>query len=199
MGVSSRKVVIVIPLLAVIAAVVYGVTRDSVNAPAKDALLKTRDIPPFSLKNASGAEFTPAQLSGRWSLVFSGYTSCPDICPVTLSVLSQVTLLVQPQLGARTPQTLFVSMDPARDTPQVMAAYVTHFNPAPIAVLGPPEQLLILTDALGFVSPRTSEPIAHSSTVALVNPQGQLHALFRAPHDATSLAQRVVKVIDADT
>ncbi|GHA13371.1 photosynthetic protein synthase I [Oceanisphaera arctica] len=145
-----------------------------------------RTLTPFTLTDAAGQPFTEQNLLGRWSLVFVGYTHCPDICPTTLSDLARI----YPELTRLSDkvQVVFVSADPARDTPERLKAYTAYFNPDFVAVTAEHERLTPAVQQLGliygiFERDETEYLVDHSASIALVNPRGQLHASFRPGFD----------------
>jgi len=158
-------------------------------------LPEPRVIADFELIDQDGAPFSLAQLRGRWSLLFFGFTHCPDICPSTLYDLQKVNQALTP--GVESPaeyQVVFVSVDPERDSPERLKEYTAYFDPDFIAVSGDPEQIAALTRQVGVawrIEPH--EPgaanyiVDHSASVMLTDPQGRLHGVFPAPHDAEKI------------
>jgi protein SCO1 len=84
---------------------------------------------PFQLTDQNGKAVTDASLKGKPTLIFFGYTHCPDVCPTTMAELSQALQQLGPE-DAKRVQVLFVTVDPERDTPQLLAQYVPAFNPS---------------------------------------------------------------------
>jgi protein SCO1/2 len=153
------------------------------DAQAATVLPQPRLIPSFSLTDHNGRAFGPGQLQDKWSLLFFGFTRCPDICPNTLGLLHAVrTALKQDDL-----QIVFVSVDPKFDSTATLKSYVEYFDPAFVAVTGPETELRTLTDNL-YV-PYTYVPtgqgndytVEHSGALVLMNPQGQAAAYFSPP------------------
>jgi len=152
-----------------------------------------RALQPFTLTDQTGQVFGNKQLLGKWSFVFFGYTHCPDVCPTTLSVLNSVAN----HLGNDAPavQYIFVSVDPERDTPELLGQYVASFNGGFIGVTGTAAQLKKLTHQLGVFYKRVPDEkttgdyaINHTASVLLFDPDGRFHAIFSAPLEATELA-----------
>ncbi len=109
--------------------------RPQVVAINSGTLLKTpRAIAPFSLDGSNGAPFGNAELAGHWTVVFAGFTFCPDVCPTTLTELKAV----KARLGDAAAQVrfLFLSVDPGRDTPEKIASYLNFFSPDFIGATG---------------------------------------------------------------
>jgi len=147
-------------------------------------------LPDFSLLDQDGRSFTRSDLEGQWSLLFFGYSYCPDVCPVVLSELARVqgVLREDPEAGAL-PQVYFVSVDPARDTPERLREYVPFFDPAFRGLTGTPDEIAVLTRPLG-VYHQAREPgergdylVDHSSKLWLIDPRGRYRALLDDPHD----------------
>ena len=143
----------------------------------------------FTLTDTQQQPFTKQSLQGHWSLLFVGYTYCPDICPTTLSDLARI----YPELTAITEQVqvIFISADPKRDTPERLKEYTGYFNSNFIAVTADHEALMPAVQQLGLiygVYERDADHylIDHSAAIALVNPKGELHATFRPSFDEQS-------------
>ena len=111
-----------------------------------------KQIYPFVTVDHNGNTFNLERLQGKWSFIFFGYTHCPDICPITLSVLKQVYEQLQATHHAGETQILFVTADPERDTPEQLEKYVTYFNEDFIGLGGNPPQIQSLAIQLGAVA-----------------------------------------------
>ncbi len=143
----------------------------------------------FELTDSKGQPFGPAQFKSHWSLVFFGFTHCPDICPTTLQEFKQLESLAGFKSLSVLPKFVFVSVDPERDTYAALDQYIRFFSPRFIAATGVDAQLEKLTKSLGVLYTRNQTEgenysVDHSGGVYLINPEGQLRALFPAPHDA---------------
>jgi protein SCO1 len=152
-----------------------------------------RAIPAFSLQTTSGSTFTPASLRDHWSFVFFGYTSCPDICPLTLSVLAKAQKELADLSAGDRPQIVFVSVDSKRDTPEHLGEYVRYFDPGFVGVTGEQTALEKFALSLGAPVALTSQSdgsytVDHSAALFLVNRKGELQAVFSPPHTAESIA-----------
>ncbi|MBE9548931.1 MAG: SCO family protein [Proteobacteria bacterium] len=153
-------------------------------------------IADFSLSNSHGRNFNLDSLRGRWSLLFFGYTHCPDICPTTLSSMAAVYRQLEKQLPAdKLPLIIFVSVDPERDLPDQLASYVKFFAPEFIAVTGEHTQLQALTRQLGLLytieehtEGAKDYAVDHSSGIVLMNPEAKLVGLLGAPHDVKQIS-----------
>ena len=144
----------------------------------------------FSLIDQNNAQFTATRLRGAPTLVYFGYTHCPDVCPVTLLQLAQVVKSgVVPGL-----RVVFISVDPARDTPTQLAQYVHAFDPDFIGLTGTPAMLQMVAQRFGVAFLRVDLPggdysMDHSSTIFLMDARGHNVAVFNAPYDVKSLTQ----------
>lgn len=173
----------------------------TIELSAGTLLPEPRAIPEFTLDGADGQAFTKARFEGRWSLIFVGFTHCPDVCPNTLGILKSVRRQLDTQ--KKDLQVVFVSVDPERDDVQTLARYVQYFDPAFLGATGPTAQLDKLGSALGFVymkapgkTPETYN-IDHSSALILVNPQARLAGYFTPPLKVEALVKDLAGLIPA--
>ncbi len=157
-----------------------------------------RPMPDFELQDYDNRSFTRAQLKDHWTLLFFGYTSCPDVCPLTLTVLKDVYRRLEETTYAADTQVVFVSVDPKRDSLVTLKRYVQYFHPTFKGVTGSEGQLQRLTKPLGIFYQYQGEGedyvVHHSSAMLLVDPAGNLRALFSAPHDANVLSKDYVAI-----
>jgi len=154
-----------------------------------------RLLAPFQLTDQYLQPFDQRRLRGKWSMLFFGYLSCPDVCPMTLHELNRFWRLLEDESG--TPpndlQIVFVSVDPARDSPQQLGDYIRHFNSNFIAATAEPAQIDRLAHQLGagYVIEAETAPgqylVAHTSAIFLVDPLGRSVATFSQPHYASTL------------
>jgi protein SCO1/2 len=155
-------------------------------------LLETpRDIGEFELVDHHGAPFNRVRFKGNWSLVFFGFTYCPDVCPTTMTFLNEFTASLE-DTEAQDTQVVMVSVDPARDSVQQLASYVPFFNPEFIGVTG--EFLDIHRFATALNTPfrkvmgeGEDYQVDHSSNIVLINPRGDYHGFFKAPLDLAKM------------
>lgn len=158
-----------------------------------------RDLPAFTLVDDRGRPFTDADFEGHWSLLYFGFTYCPDICPSALSVMAQVKEELDGEDGLDD-RYFLVSVDPDRDTPERLAEYVKYFDPTFRGITGDFEQLDLLTTAAGAVYKVPEQPedenylVAHSSTLTLVDPEGRIHAIFTSPFDPAAIGADLARI-----
>ncbi|HEV2331638.1 MAG TPA: SCO family protein [Gammaproteobacteria bacterium] len=175
----------------------------SVERPHTDALLlhDARPLPDFSLTDTGGTVFTRAQLMGHWSLLYFGYTHCPDACPTTLAALDRMMRLLDKLPAARRPHVYFISVDPQRDDPKLLKTYAAYFNPGFTGLTASVPNLKALTGPLGadFSYSRPDKKgdyaVVHSTMVVLVDPEAAEMALFTPPLDPKRMAADYANII----
>lgn len=162
-----------------------------------------RALPDFELVDQAGRPFGPGRLAGRWSILFFGFTNCPDVCPSTLATLTAVRREMADLPAPDQPQVVFVSVDPGRDTPERLAEYVPFFDRAFTGATGDAAALETLTRSLG-VAVVVGEPDAsgrytvdHTASLFLINPAGALAAIFGTPHTPDGIAHDYRLIVDA--
>ena len=153
---------------------------------------------PFRLVDQNGKAVTDADLKGKWSLVYFGYTHCPDACPTALNDISIALDELGPQRNAVRP--VFVTVDPERDTPEVLKSYVTAFDAPILALSGTPEE--IAQAAKGYRVYYAKHPEAggdysmdHSSVIYVMDPQGRFTASFTQENSPEEIAERLKKLL----
>ena len=156
-----------------------------------------KSLGPFSVIDHKNNPFTLADLRGKWSLLFFGFTHCPDICPVTLAVMDKA----HGQLDqARDVQFVFVTVDPGRDTSERMEQYLTSFNPEFVGLGGSAEQIAGFTGQIGlpyFLDNTESEEnylVDHGASLFMIDPLGRLVGIFSAPHDTLDVTDRFNRI-----
>jgi len=146
----------------------------------------------FALPDAEGRLRTLKDFAGRAVVVFFGYTQCPDVCPTTLAEVAQAKQLLGAD-GSRV-QAVFVTLDPERDTPEVLQAYMRNFDPGFVALRGTPEQLAALAKDFKVyykkVEGKTpgSYTMDHSAASFVYDPKGRLRLYTRYGGGARLLA-----------
>ncbi|HYB51666.1 MAG TPA: SCO family protein [Burkholderiaceae bacterium] len=156
-------------------------------------------LPPFALERA-GTVLTPAELRGRWAFFFFGYTNCPDACPATLGVLSHVQEALRAQ-GIEAPRIVFVSLDPQRDTPELLARYTEAFGADTIGATGSDAALQPLVSFFGIAFERKDQvdkvnyTVDHTTNFFLVTPDGRWLATFAPADDAEAVLDDTLKLI----
>jgi protein SCO1/2 len=192
---KSEKTRLFLPLFLIIPALLGALLLTGCSAPEPPELRQATLLPvakavaDFKLTDQTGRPFTLDNLEGRWTLAFFGYTHCPDVCPTSMAMLGQVqrNLAKDPNTG-ELPQVVFFSVDPERDTPELLASFVPYFHASFIGVTGDADEILKLTRQLGIIygkvegSGSDAYLVDHSAAIILFDPQGQFRALFNVPH-----------------
>ncbi|MFN6969403.1 MAG: SCO family protein [Rheinheimera sp.] len=147
---------------------------------------KARNLTEFTLVSHQGQPLTRQQLQGQWTLAFVGYTFCPDICPMTMATLTGAYQDLQAMLPQGQKLGIwFISADPQRDTVSALANYVGYFEqPAITGLTAEHDKLFPFVRDLGlmYAISSTTEPdylVDHSASIVLINPQGQVAAVFK--------------------
>ena len=160
-----------------------------------------RALKDFALLDHTGSTFHRDRLQGKWTFIYFGYTSCPDVCPLTLVTLNQVQQRLAQEDFDNDNAYLLISVDPDRDTPERLGAYTAYFNPKFVGATGAPEALAELAQQCLVVYRRAPDQggeanyyIDHASNVILIDPQARLRAIFRPPHTAEALVADFRKI-----
>ena len=189
----NKYIVIIIAVLSVSAGIVgFRLVLQTKQLPPPEFALhyqQARELAAFSLTDEQGQVFNNTQLKDKWSLVFFGYTSCPDVCPITLQninfIYNELTSI------ANNSQVLLVSVDPQRDSVEKLAQYISFFNPKFKALRAEHDVLFPFARSLGLMYSITQEPqdvqsqsadrywVDHSASIVLINPKGKVAAIFR--------------------
>lgn len=197
---------LVIIIAALCAGIGFFTAQYFANKPSDSPILLAAKLYPtpkplldFSLQRQRQDTFSLNNLRGQWSIIFFGFTHCPDVCPNTLQLLNGV----HKKLATTTiaiPQFIFISVDPNRDTPEQLEQYVKFFNKDFIGTSGTTEQLDQLTKQLGVIyyqqQTETSYTIDHTAALMLINPDAQLHAIFTTPHHVDNISQDYQSIVN---
>jgi protein SCO1 len=157
-------------------------------------LLQPRALPPLDLVDQDGRPLPADQLRKGWTIVFFGFTQCPDICPTTLTLLAQTKKLLADLPAAQQPQVLLISVDPERDTPAILRPYVTFFDPTFMGATGTLEGVQQAASAFSVPYQKTPLPgggytMDHGAGLFIVAPDGTLAAYSSPPLAAEALAR----------
>ena len=172
---------------------------------------EARTLEPFSLIDEAGKSFTNANLEGQWTMLFFGFASCPDICPITMAELKKLYEQIEDSSIKNNLTIAMISVDPRRDTPEIMGSYVNKFNEEFIGVTGAFNEIAAMADQF-FIA--YSEPqhqhggdanidaesnylIGHSGHIAMINPAGEFHSVLRPPHRAKDINRAVTEIIES--
>jgi len=206
-----RNQVFLVAIVAIVAAaggvLVSRIATHSPELPqtamsAGTLLQPPRPIANVALVDQDGKPFDASRLKNRWTLLFFGFTNCPDVCPATLTVLAQIQKKLEDLPDSQQPQIAFVSVDPQRDTPEQIKKYVSFFSPTFLGLTGSTESIEAFTKAMSVPVaiqklPGGGYTVDHSAALFLIDPNGALHALFSTPHDAAKIAADVRWIVTA--
>ncbi len=150
-----------------------------------------RKFSQFELTDHHGGLFTSAHLKGKWSLLFFGFTHCPDICPTTMATAAKLYESLSPDDKDKL-QVVMISLDPERDTTEKLFQYVPYFNKEFIGATGNKHVLMSLGVQLNIPYSRVSlkeddYTIDHSGNFVIINPYGDYHGFFRPPFNVDKM------------
>jgi protein SCO1/2 len=197
---ARRFAIYLVPLVLAAAAAGYMVSRqlarEAPQLASGTVLPKARALPQFTLTDQDGGAFGVAQLAGRPSLVFFGFTHCPDVCPTTLAVMAQ--LMREPALAQLRP--VFVTVDPARDDVRALRQYVNAFGGGFTGLRGTDAELAPLLKAMGVAHgiqplPGGGYTVDHSAALYFLNARAEWSAAFTPPFDLASLRQDLAALV----
>lgn len=190
------------PYLLLVAALAGGLLwHESANVPGLGRTVVTGQADvggPFKLIDQTGKTVTDADYRGRYMLIYFGYSFCPDVCPTTLAVMAQAL----DKLGgdARRVTPVFITIDPERDTPQVLADYMKAFGPSFVGLTGSVEaikdvekkyRVYAVKKPLDPAKPKAGYGMDHSSVLYLMGPNGRLISFYDEAISPDQLAKEL--------
>ncbi len=173
--------------------------------PELEAVLlsQPKAIAPFQLTDQDGKAFGADRFKGKWTVLFFGYTQCPDICPNTLLALNGMVQRLRNQGNWRDDnQIYFVSVDPKRDSPKHLKDYLAYFDPAYHGATGERAQIDALVKQFGAVymfegdTNGDTYTVNHSASLYVIDPQARLYAKMLPPYDPPQMADTMVRLRD---
>jgi len=205
----SNRYWISVGAIAVAAALAGVYVARMLNQPAVPSLEAGTSLPtprvlaPFNLLDTHGAAATAATLRGHPTLVFFGFTHCPDVCPTTLALLTSV----QKQVAVPNLKIALISVDPERDTPQQLGQYISSFGGDLIGLTGSAREIVSASRSFGVAASRVDLPggdytMDHSAAVFVLDSQARIVAVFTPPLSGAALMRdmaRLAPVLDART
>lgn len=186
--------------VAIIAAIIiyFGFIRHSSQPKISGVYINTpRELAEFHLIDNHAEPFTKANIKGRWTIMFFGFTHCPMICPTTMGAINTMYTILQKDLPAsELPLVVFITVDPGRDTVAKLNRFVTAFNPHFIGVRGNMDETIALEKQL-HVTVSTAQKksnendiaIDHSMDILVLNPEGNVQAYFLYPQRPELMAK----------
>jgi protein SCO1 len=188
-------------IAGVAAALIWRHSATPIELTTGTYLSPSRPLPDFSLIDQRGQTFGAANLRGHWSMMFFGYTNCPDFCPTTLTMLAALEKRLRASAAPVRPQVIFMSVDAKRDTPAQLAQYVPYFDPEFTGITAADQPAIEAVAAkLGVavvITPKSdgTYTVDHSGAIFVLNPQGRLAAILTGPFTVEALQadfQRIV-------
>lgn len=190
----------------------FGPVQPAQNWPATRSvtlLPQPRPLPAFSLRQSDGTQLASGELNGHWTLVFLGFTFCPDVCPTTLAELAKAQNQWRDLPDSTRPRVLFVSVDPDRDTPTKIGEYAHAFHADTLAATADEPTLENFAKSLGFVFMKVpgegfdqnpnDYSMDHSAGIAVLDPQGRLAGLIRPPFQPADIASDMRALTEASS
>ncbi|VAW47097.1 Cytochrome oxidase biogenesis protein Sco1/SenC/PrrC, thiol-disulfide reductase involved in Cu(I) insertion into CoxII Cu(A) center [hydrothermal vent metagenome] len=157
----------------------------------------------FQLTSHLGETWDQESFKGSYSVVFFGFTNCPDICPTTLLDMQKINKKLDHQ-DLASPRFIFISVDPDRDSPEVLNEYINFFNPDFFALTGDAPNILSVASQLGVAyKVADHQPgdliyaVDHASALFILNPKGERIGLFTAPHDIELITQDLATLMES--
>jgi len=172
--------------------------------PTKTMLPTPKTISSFNLTDDSGKPFTNENLKGHWTFMFFGFSGCADVCPTTLTELNKMYQQLNQGTATQLPQVVFVSVDPERDTLNVLHNYVKNFNPNFIGATGSAENLNVFVKDLGVYFAKVPKEgnnygMNHSSQIYIFNPEGNWVGILNYPQPGDQLAENYKTLVNQQT
>lgn len=205
----NKTVLILVAIVAVIMGLTFykytnkpSLTLEELQRMGTVVFDKPRTFEMKGMVDNKGQPFNQTNLEGKWSLVYFGYTFCPDICPTTLGQLNQMDKLLKkdnPEM-AKKMHYFMVTVDPRRDTVEKLNGYVPHFNPDFVGVTGSQKAIHNLAVQMNIPYTPVIDPedeyylVDHGANLVIINPKGDYHGFIRPPLDSEKLARVMVGV-----
>lgn len=158
-------------------------------------LEQPRPLPVLQLQSSEGTSISTSALKDKWHLIYFGYTYCPDICPTSLAQMLQIRQLLEPHALEQV-EFVMVTVDPQRDTPEQLRAYLDFFHPEFKGFSADMDSIQTLSSALGipFIPGDSSRPgytVDHSGNLAIINPRGEHFGFVQAPFRIEAVANQL--------
>jgi protein SCO1/2 len=187
--------------LVVLVAAMFLLPRGQRGEPPQNAtvLPDARPLADVRFVDAGGNPRQLSALRGEYTLLFFGFTNCPDVCPLTLKLLADARAEILRRAPQLAPRVLFVSVDPARDTPERIAAYLRAFDPAFEGVTASDAELAPLLGALSVNVEKHSHGgesynVVHNSAIYVLDPNAEWIAVSTGPHDPAVVATDFLRI-----
>jgi protein SCO1 len=199
----SFALVCILGIAGIAASVLWRHPAPAVELTTGTYLARARELPDFSLIDQEGRVFGSANLRGHWSLLFFGYTNCPDFCPTTLTTLAAVQKRLRAAKAPVLPQVIFVSVDAKRDTPAQLKKFVPYFDPEFIGLTAADQPSIeAVAKKLGVavvIGPASggNYTVDHSGAIFVLTPDGRLSAILTGPFSVDALQSDFERIVRA--
>ena len=192
---------ILVVVLVVLVAAMFLLPREQRGEPPQTATVLPAPRPLANVRfvDKTGSETELAAFKGNFTLLFFGFTNCPDVCPLTLALLAQVRADIASRAPRFTPRVLFVSVDPNRDTPQRIAGYLNGFDPEFAGVTAADDELAPLLKQLGVAVEKHEHGgenynVVHNSAIYVLDENADWIAVSTAPHEPKVVADDFLRI-----
>ena len=205
---TQKTVLILVAILALVLGLTVYHTLSGIDQGDQTALVdagiillpQSRTVADLSLTDQDAQPVSLNQLKGKWTVLFFGYTFCPDICPTTLAQLRQIKSEL-PGEAVDKLRIVLVSVDPDRDTPQQLKQYLGYFDKQFVGLRAPVDTLQKLANAVSipYIPADTSKPgytVDHSGNLALLGPDGTQRGFIRAPLNSQKLVAQLPGLVE---
>ncbi len=210
------SILIIVFMLLIASGMWYSSRSSDINIKGVRYFSSAVKLKPFQLNDHNQQPFDNQRLVGRWSVLFFGYTHCPDICPTVMLDMANVYKEYVKRQDSKDLQVVFVSVDPNRDSLKLLKDYVSYFNPNFLGVTGERQQIDALTKSVGAmydfedgisgevltstqVEGKQDYIVNHYAALILVNPNGQMVAHIYPPHELQRVVSALATIINSNT
>lgn len=187
----------------------YAFDRTASAGPELQAVRRLstpRELPGFTLQQSDRTQLVPGELRGHWTVVFLGFTYCPDVCPTTLADLAQAQKRWATLPESTRPRVLFVSVDPERDTIEKIGEYAHAFHKDTLAATADVPSLEKFAKSLSLVfakvppadgAPADQYAVDHSAALVVLDPQGRMAGVIQPPFVPKAIAEDLIALTGA--
>ena len=213
-GMIKFPYVMLLALVAISAGVWFAQWQQAGNKPELEALQAElentlvfpddyKTLPAFQLVNEDGQSIDQTSFDQQWSMLFFGFTQCPDVCPITLAVLRDALKLIAEDSPETSPfEIVFTSVDPNRDPPEVLKPYISGFNTNVRAMTGELNDVLGFAKAMNIVVAYNADEndsshysVDHTASILLIDPDKNIRAKFNVPHEPDKVASDYIALL----
>jgi protein SCO1/2 len=188
--------------VGLVAALIWSPLRPPLVLASGTILAPARPLADFSLIDNLGRGFGAANLRGHWSMMFFGYTNCPDYCPTTLTTLAAMEKQLRAAKTVAPPQVIFVSVDAKRDTPAQLNQFVPYFDPDFIGLTAASQPAIEalakkwgVAVSIEYAADGSNYVVDHSTVIFVIDPAGKLAAILSGPFTVDALRSDFQRIV----